>query len=106
MLRHPWVLGGSQRQAHGKIRNAYLNLAVSGAQKRAEMLRHPCNLGGLSTPSTGSKIRSGCLAPILSGTKIGRKCNVTPEFSGVHNAKGMEENPKWLSHPCLLGCPK
>ena len=34
--------------------------------------------------------------------KRGRKCYVTPAYSGVPNAKRREPNQKWLSHPWLL----
>ena len=66
-----------------KIRSGCLTLAFSGAQKRAEMLRHPCILGDPQTK--GDKIRSGSL---------------TPAFSGAH---------KWvemLRHLCILGDPQ
>ena len=38
--------------------------------------------------------------------KRGRKCYVTPAFSGVPNAKRGDQNQNWLHHPCLLGGPK
>ena len=52
MLCHPCILGDPQRQARGvksevvptygqKKRSGCLSPAFSGAQKRAEMLRHP-----------------------------------------------------------------
>ena len=37
------------------------------------------------------------------GPKRGRKCYITPAFSGVPNAKRREENEKWLPHPYFLG---
>ena len=49
------------------------------------MLRHPCLPGG---------------------PKRGRKCYVTPAFSGVPSAKRGDQNQKWPPHPCLLGRPK
>ena len=55
MLRHPCILGSSQRQARGKIRTAYLILAFSGAQKRVEMLRQPCILGYPKCQAQGAK---------------------------------------------------
>ena len=61
-----------------KIRSGYLTLAFLGAQKRAEMLCHPCILG--------------------DPQQRGAKSEVVPN-------KG-EQNPKWLPHPCLLGGPK
>ena len=63
----------------------------SGAQKRAEMLRHPCILGDPQTK--GDKIRIGCLTPAVSGA---------------------QKRAEVLCHPCIfanyqaphLGIPK
>ena len=109
-----------------KIRSGCLTPAFSGAQKRAEMLRHRCIFGDPNkgeqnqkwSPTKGSKIRSGCLTPAFSGAqkraemlrhpcilrdpqqrgaksevvasplpsrvpKRGRKCYITPAFSGI-----------------------
>ena len=141
MLRHPYILGGSQSQEQGtksevaasplpsrrpkegrnampplhsrgsptkgsKIRSGCLTPAFSGAQKRAEMLRHPYMFGcpqsqgrgtksevptsplhsrGSPTPSAGNKSRSGCL---------------TPAFSGARKKEEM------LRHPCIRGGPQ
>ena len=54
-----------------------------GALKRAEMLRHPCILGGHQTK--GDKIRSGCL---------------TPAFLVA------QKRAEMLRHPCILGDPQ
>ena len=51
-------------------------------------------------------MRSGYLTLALSRHKIGRKCYVTPEFSGVHITERGEQNQKWQPHPCLVGGPK
>ena len=70
---------------------------------------------GSPMPRAGRKIKSGpqqrgtkceVAAPPLSyrGPKSGRKCKVTPAFSGIPNI--VERNLKWLPHPCLLGGPK
>ena len=67
------------------------------------------------TPSTGNKTRSG---PQQTGTKSevaasplpsrrpkrGRKCYINTPFSGIPNKE--DQNPTWLSHPCLLRGPK
>ena len=50
-----------------KIQSGYLTPAFSGAQKRAEMLRHPCILGDPQTK--GDKTRIGYLTPAFSGAK-------------------------------------
>ena len=141
-MPHPCLLGGPKKggnatspfhsqgsptpSAGNKIRSGCLTSAFSGAQKRAEMLRHPCMLGGprsqargtksevatsplLSrgspTPSAGNKSRSGCLTLPSRGPKKRRKCYVTLAFAGVPNTKRGEQNRKWLPHPCLLGGP-
>ena len=86
--------------------------AFSGAQMCAEVLCHPCILGG--SPTKVNKIRIGCLSHAFSraqqwalhsggpqerateirlapsamasrGPKSGLKCYVTPAFSGVPN---------------------
>ena len=92
---------GSPTKGH-KIRYGYLTLAFLGAQKRAKMLCHPCILGDPKQRATKSHVAT---SPLPSwGRKRGRKCYVTPAFSGINN-KG-EQNEKWLTHPCLLGGPK
>ena len=40
------------------------------------------------------------------GPKKGRKCYITPVFSGVPNAKRGKQNQEWLPQPALLGNPK
>ena len=95
-LAHPCLLGGpkegtyatpplhsrgSPRPSAGcKIRSGYLTPAFSGAQKRAEMLRHPYILGDPQRQARRAK-------------------------SEVVPNKG-EQNLRWLPHPCLLEGPK
>ena len=59
MLHHPCILGGPQRQARGE---------------NQMWLPHPCLLGG---PQQRGQDQSG--------PKRGRKCYITPAFSGVPN---------------------
>ena len=131
MLRYPCILGGPQCQAWGaksqvpastlpsggprtgrkcytgsKIRSGCLTPAFLGAQKRAEMLRHPGILGGPQRQARGAKSEVVASPRPSWGPKRGRKCYLTPAFSGVPNAKRGEQNQKWLPHPCLLGGPK
>ena len=147
-----------------KIRSGCLTFAFSRAQKRAKMLRHPCNLRdpqcqargaksevvpnigeqyqkcsphpyllggpkeggnatsplhsqGSPTPSTGSKIRSGCLTPTFSGAKkraemLHHPCILDDPERQARGGKSKvvpnkgEENQKWLPHPYLLGGPE
>ena len=91
-LPHPYLLGGPKEGGNtmspphsresptkgNKIRSGCLTPTFPGAQKRAEMLRHPCILGD----------------PQQRGAKL----EVVPN-------KG-EQNQKWLPHPYLLGGPK
>ena len=88
------------------IRIGYLTFAFSGAQKRAELLRHPCILGGHQRQAQGAKSEVATSPLPSRGPKRGRKCYVTPAFSGVPNAKRGEHNQKWLPHLCLLKGPK
>ena len=87
-----------------KIRSGCL----SGAQKRAEMLHHPCILGDPQHRGTKSEVAA---SPLPSrGPKRGRKCYVTPAFSGPLQ-KGTEtkvahKRAEVLCHPCILGGPQ
>ena len=65
------------------------------------MLRHPCILGGLQRQARGARSK---VVPNKGkqndkwpsrGPKRGRKCYVTPAFSGVPNAKRGEQDRKW-----------
>ena len=47
---------------------------------------HPCILGGPKTK--GDKIRIGCPTTSFSGPKRGRKCYITPAFSGIPKHMG------------------
>ena len=64
-----------------KIRSGCLAPAFSGAQKRAEVQRHPCVLGGPQTRGQSQRCPTS-----------GRKCYVTPTFSGVPE-KGFKSGP-------------
>ena len=93
----------------------------------------PLHFGGSPTPSAGRKSELATSPLSSRGPKRGRKCYITPAFSGVpskgdkikvgSNEGGDEmlhhpcilggpvrqargENQRWLPHPCLLGVPK
>ena len=85
-----------------KIRIGCLCHAFSGAEKWAEVLPHPCILGGRQKSGTKSELAAS--ATPSQGPKRGRKCYVTPAFWGVPN-KG-EQKQNWLPRPCLLRGPK
>ena len=113
---HPCLLGGPQVGGNAtsplhsrgsptkgnKIRIGCLTLAFSGAHKWAEMLRHPCILGDPQQRGTKSELAA---SPLPSrGPTSGRKCYVTPAFSGI--PKQGDQNQNWLPPPCLLGGPQ
>ena len=85
-----------------KVKSGCLTLAFSGAQKRAEKLRHQCILGDPQHRVYKSKVATSPLP--FRGPKRGRKCYITPAFLGIPNIG--DKNKKWLPHPCLLGGPK
>ena len=125
------AFSGIPNQRGGKIRIGCLTPVFSRAQKRAEMLCHPCILGDPQTK--GGKIRIGCLTPAFSGAQRGAEMlrhpcifgdpktkgdNIrvgcfTPAFSGAEKATSplhswgspskRGQNQNWLTHPCLLG---
>ena len=93
MLHHPCILRGPHQRG----------TTSKEAQKSAEMLHHPCILGdsqqrGLN--QSGPKMRP----------KRGRKCYITPAFSGVPNkrdkSKRNQKRAEKLHHPCILGDPQ
>ena len=101
----PLQSGGQNHRWPTSGQGGYINPAAWGvptaskrgaesevAHKWARWLHNPCRLE--------DKISIGCLTLAFSGPKRGRKCYVTPAFSGIPN-KG-EQNQKWLPHPLLL----
>ena len=64
LLRNYAFLGVPNAKRGEKIRNSYLTLAFSGAQKRAGLLCYGCILRG--PQSKGKKIRKGYLIPSFS----------------------------------------
>ena len=81
----PYAQRGEQNQMWSptkgnKIGTSCLTPAFSGAQKRAEMLRHTCILADphtqrveenhISSPTKGNNIRSGCLSAAFSGAQM------------------------------------
>ena len=68
--------------------------ALSGAQKRAEMLRYPCFLGVDQRQARGEKAITLPASPLPCwGPKRGGKCYVTPAVSGVLK-KGDKNGPR------------
>ena len=128
-LPHPCLLGGPKE---GGIATQPLHsrgsptpsagrkskvASVSGAQKRAEVLRNPCILGDPQRQARGENqkwLHS-------RGPKRGRNCYLTPTFSAVPNAKrgekiksgcltlafsGAQKRVEVLRNPCILGGPQ
>ena len=125
MLHHPCILGGPQRRG-GQNQNWW-------GQRCADMLHHPCILGGPQRHGGqnqnwwGPQVRGNATSPLHSrgsrktwGTKSelvgptsGRKCYITPAFSGVPKDMGDKIRiggaHRWaeiLHHPCILGGPQ
>ena len=91
-----------------KIRMGCITSAFSGAQKRAELLRNPCNLGGSQLQARGEN-QKWLPHPTCSGAQSGRNCCVTPAFSGVSKG-GFNKCPHRTGQKkplmgVLKGCP-
>ena len=117
MLRHPCILGGPQCQARGAKSEVVPNKGeqyqkwlphpyLLGGPKEGRNATSPLHSQGSPMPSTGNNITSGpqqgrtksevAASHLPSpGPKRGRKCYVTPAFSGVPDAKRGEQNQKW-----------
>ena len=81
-----------------------------GSKKKKER-KWEAKLHSRGSPTKGRKIRSvpqqrGTKSEVAAsrGPKRGRKCYITPAFSGIPNIG--EQNQKWMPHPYLLGGPK
>ena len=74
---------GLTKQGGDKIKIGCLTPAFSGAQKRAEMLPHPCILE--HPQAKGDKIKIGCLTPAFFGAPM---------------------RAELLPHPCILMDPQ
>ena len=97
MLHHPCILGGPQRQ--GEQNQNWWGPQVGG---NATSPLH--SRGSPKTRGTKSE---------LVGPTSGRKCYITPAFSGIPKDKGNKIRiggaHKWaemLHHPCILGDPQ
>ena len=64
----------------------------SGLKKRAEMLHHPCILGGPQT--NGDKIRIGCLNPTFWGTHKWAEMIPQPYFLRNIHQRGQKQSIK------------
>ena len=94
--------------------------AFSGAQKRAEMLCHPCILGGPQRQARGTESELATSLLPSRGPKRGRKCYATPAFPGVPKQRGIKSElassplPSWgpkggrncYVTPAFSGVPK
>ena len=92
------VFSGIPKDMGDKIR-------IGGAHKWAEMLHHPCILG--DPPKTW-----GTKSELVEPTS-GRKCYITPAFSGIPKDMGdkiriggAHKSAEMLHHPCILGDPQ
>ena len=103
-----------------KSRISHVTRAFSEAQKRVELLRNPCILGGPLHQARGN-IKNWPPKPLGPRvSKRGRKGYATPAFSGVPYAKyvdkirsghlacsfsGAQKRAELLRNPCILGGP-
>ena len=94
--------GSPTPSAGNGIRSGYLSPAFLRARKRGEILPHPCILEGPQQRGKKSEVATSSWPS--RGPNRGRKCYVTPAFTGCPN-KG-EQNQKWLPHLCVLVAQK
>ena len=84
---------GSPAPSKGsKIRMGFLTPTFSGAQKMAEMLRHPCILGDPQQRGTKS---AWAASPLLSWAQKRAEMPHHPYIPGVQNVQRGEQNHKW-----------
>ena len=113
VLCHPGILRGPEKRRR-KSPLAASTLPSQGPKGCKNDISSLYSRGS-PTPSAGSKIRSGpqqrgtksevAVSPSPSrGPQKGRKCYVTPAFSGI--PRRGEQNQNWLPHPFLLRGPK
>ena len=103
------TFSGIPNAQHGEQNQKWLpHGCLLKGSKEVENATLPVHSQGSPTPNVRSKIKSG---PQQKGTKSlprpqrGWKWYVTPAFSGIHTTKRVEQNQKWLPHPCLLRGP-
>ena len=154
MLHHPCILGDPQRHggqkmnwwgpqvggnatsplhSRGSPKDVGNKIRFGGAHKWAEMLHHPCILGGPQRHGGqnqnwwGPKVGGNATSPLhsrgspktwvtkleLMGPTSGWKCYITPAFSGTPKDMGDKIRiggaHNWagmLHHPCILGDPQ
>ena len=85
MPSHPCILKHPQRQGD-KVRSGCLTPALSGAQKRAELLPQPVHSRGC--PKKAVKVKSGCLNLALSGAQKMAEMLLILAFSGNPKNRG------------------
>ena len=154
MLHHSCILGDPQSEgvqnqnwwgpqvggnatsplhSHGSPKDKGDKIRIGGAHKWAEMLHHPCILGGPQRQGGqrrsrwGPQVGGNATSPLhsrgspksrrtkseLVGPTSGRKCYITPAFSGVPKVKedkirigGAHKWAEMLHHPCILRGPQ
>ena len=134
-------IGGAHKWAKPDISPAFSGIPkdmgdkirIRGAHKWVEMLHHPCILGdtkrhgGQNQNWWGPQVGGNATSPLhsrgspktwgskseLVGPTSGRKCYITPAFSGIPKDVGDKIRiggaHKWvemLHHPCILGYPQ
>ena len=137
-LPHPCLLGGPKEGGNGnsppvfsgvpnakfgggKIKRGYLTLACSGAEKKAEMLCHPCILRGPQRQARGAKSEVAASTLPFGRPKRGRKCYATLHSRGSPTPSAgtkitsgcltpacsrAQKKAEMLHQPCILGGPQ
>ena len=114
MLHHPCILGNSQIK-EDKIRigpqvggNATSPLRSRGFPNKADKIRIGPQAGGNATSPLHSRGLPNNGRRNKNWPTSGRKCYITPAFSGIPKQRGTKSElaHKWaemLHHPCILG---
>ena len=99
------AFSGVPSKKGSKTKIGCLSHAFARAQKWAEVLYHPCVLGG--PQQRGAKLELAASAMPSRWPKSGRKCYVTLALWGFPNKDNnkAERNQNWLPQSCLLGGP-
>ena len=92
MLCHPTYLRFPNAKHGKKIRNGYLNLALSGAHKTAEMLRHPYILSATQRQARRENVKWLPHPSLLVGREEGGYA-MSPLHSGVRKTKHGDKIP-------------
>ena len=102
----PAFLGIPNKGEQNKIRSGYLTPAFFGAQKRAEMLCHPCILGGTQRQAGGRNPQSSytansILGTVHKGTICGGEEAQKDKNSNKNRGKGVYRGIRYIKIACV-----